>query len=150
MSETSPKWLYAQECEVDPRSGAPVLRPMLGEPDEIKRLRSELEEARGRIAELEADVTFHKEIADAREFDFHEAEKRAVEPTDEDGFTKSEQAYQVIGVLATIANCFEHPEVTRALDYFSSDRFDPEFLPFSASAICAALESAALEGKSDA
>ena len=34
------KWLFAQECEIDPRSGAPVLRRMLGEPQEIAELRN--------------------------------------------------------------------------------------------------------------
>jgi len=46
------------------------------------------------------------------------------------GETKSDQAYQVIGTLASVANCFEDPEVQRALDYFSGDGFDPKFLPF--------------------
>lgn len=46
------------------------------------------------------------------------------------GETKSDQAYQVIGTLASVANCFDDPEVQRALDYFSEDRFDPKFLPF--------------------
>ena len=52
------------------------------------------------------------------------------EPVGQYGETKSEQAYQVIGTLATVGECFEDPEVQRALDYFSSDKFDPNFLPF--------------------
>lgn len=112
---------------------------------------------------LKAEVRFHKEIAEAREFDFHEAEKQiAIEKAEnaslrellfikdariaelkktcENGETKSAQAYQVIGALASLASCFEHSEVIRALDYFASDRFDPEFLPFASGTISADLE----------
>lgn len=170
-----------------------------------------------KINALKAEVRLHKEIADAREFDFHEAEKRiAIEkaenaslrellfhkdariaelenaddhpPTPVDvrppdrvclyqerpfsvsqgysgavtykldipgelhlttenildvlgqietaneqadaQFTKSDQAYQVIGALSHHFDAFEHPDVQRALDYFSNDEYDPEFLPW--------------------
>lgn len=39
------------------------------------------------------------------------------------------EAYQVVGVLASAAGLFDHPEVIRALDYFSGDLAD-EILPF--------------------
>lgn len=41
------------------------------------------------------------------------------------------EAYQVIGALATHAGLFEHPEVTRALDYFSNDKLDGSLLPWA-------------------
>jgi hypothetical protein len=41
------------------------------------------------------------------------------------------QAYQVIGAIATEAGLFDHPEVQRALDYFSENRYREGFLPFS-------------------
>jgi hypothetical protein len=110
------------------------------------------EKIRAKIVDLEAQVTLHKEIADAREFDFHEAEKQiallkeissnsvlALKDLPERQFakiriealeTKSAQAYQVIGALSTHFDAFEHPDVQRALDYFSSDGYDPEFLPW--------------------
>lgn len=47
-----------------------------------------------------------------------------------DGETKSDQAYHVIATLASEPECFYHEEVQRALDYFSDDGFDPNFLPF--------------------
>lgn len=47
----------------------------------IEDLSRKLEEARGRIGALESQVTLHKEIAAAREFDFHEAEKRIADLT---------------------------------------------------------------------
>jgi hypothetical protein len=40
------------------------------------------------------------------------------------------EAYQVIGGLAHVAGLFEHPEVIRALDYFSGEPFDGSILPF--------------------
>jgi hypothetical protein len=51
-------------------------------------------------------------------------------PVGPDGETKSDQAYQVIGTLASVGDCFDDPEVQRALDYFCEDGFDPDFLPF--------------------
>lgn len=41
------------------------------------------------------------------------------------------EAYQVIGALADKAGLFEHPEVQRVLDYFSSGTFEGEVLPFN-------------------
>jgi len=41
------------------------------------------------------------------------------------------QAYQVIGPIASEASLFDHPDVQRALDYFSENRYSEEFLPFS-------------------
>ncbi|MEM9015197.1 MAG: hypothetical protein AAGB02_08840 [Pseudomonadota bacterium] len=41
------------------------------------------------------------------------------------------QAYQVIGVLAHKAGLFDHPDVQRALDYFSRNQYREDFLPFS-------------------
>lgn len=41
------------------------------------------------------------------------------------------QAYQVIGAIATEAGLSDHPEVQRALDYFSENRYREGFLPFS-------------------
>lgn len=48
----------------------------------------------------------------------------------EDLETKSAQAYQVIGNL--LWQCAQHDtdEGTRALDYFSQDEFDEDFLPW--------------------
>jgi hypothetical protein len=40
------------------------------------------------------------------------------------------QAYQVIGALAHVANMMGDPAVIKALDYFSSNMFDPKFLPW--------------------
>lgn len=41
------------------------------------------------------------------------------------------QAYQVIGAIASEAGLFDHPDVQRALDYFSENRYRKDFLPFS-------------------
>jgi len=41
------------------------------------------------------------------------------------------QAYQVIGAIASEAGLFDHPDVQRALDYFSENRYREDFLPFS-------------------
>lgn len=41
------------------------------------------------------------------------------------------QAYQVIGAIASEAGLFEHPDVQRALDYFSESRYREDFLPLS-------------------
>lgn len=97
-----------------------------------------IEDLSRKLEEARREATLHKEISDAREFELKQAEAGQLEKTGQYGETKSDQAYQVIGTLASLANCFEHPEVIRALDYFSSDHFDPEFLPF-----------AVLEGKSN-
>ena len=90
---------------------------------------------------LSKSIREYMDICEDLSRKLEEARKRIgeLERTGKYGETKSEQAYQVIGSLATIANRFEHPEVIRALDYFSSDEFDPEFLPF-----------AIFEGKPDA
>ena len=40
------------------------------------------------------------------------------------------QAYQVIGAIASEAGLLDHPEVQRALDYFSENRYREDFLPF--------------------
>lgn len=39
------------------------------------------------------------------------------------------EAYQVIGVVASAAGLFDHPDIQRALDYFSGD-LSGEILPF--------------------
>lgn len=44
--------------------------------------------------------------------------------------TVAGEAYQVIGSLADAAGLSEHPEVQRALDYFSSSEPDGSLLPF--------------------
>ena len=41
------------------------------------------------------------------------------------------QAYQVVGAIASESGLFEHPDVQRALDYFSEGRYREDFLPFS-------------------
>jgi hypothetical protein len=48
----------------------------------------------------------------------------------EDLETKSGQAYQVIGNLLSECGLFESPEGQRALDYFSQDGYDDDFLPW--------------------
>ncbi|AWC24965.1 hypothetical protein CO731_04458 [Aminobacter sp. MSH1] len=45
---------------------------------------------------------------------------------------KSGQAYQVIGWLLSECGLFETAEGQRALDYFSEDAFDDDFLPWPA------------------
>lgn len=50
-------------------------------------------------------------------------------PTAEQLEDKIGQAYQVIGYLLEQAG-FDGGAAARALDYFSSDAFDPEFLPW--------------------
>jgi hypothetical protein len=46
--------------------------------------------------------------------------------------TVAGEAYQVIGAIAAAAGLMEHPEVQRALDYFSGETFDGSILPFGA------------------
>jgi hypothetical protein len=43
------------------------------------------------------------------------------------------EAYQVIGLLASAVGLFDHPEIVRALDYFSTGWSDPgtEILPWN-------------------
>tara|TARA_R110000765_G_scaffold339208_1_gene429360 strand:- start:141 stop:389 length:249 start_codon:yes stop_codon:yes gene_type:complete len=41
------------------------------------------------------------------------------------------QAYQVIGAITSEAGLLDHPEVQRALNYFSENRYRDDFLPFS-------------------
>lgn len=53
-----------------------MTNPVAISPEEKAALDDNLQQAQKRIAELEGQVTYHKEIADAREFDFHQAEKR--------------------------------------------------------------------------
>ncbi|MER8913742.1 hypothetical protein NKI32_07870 [Mesorhizobium sp. M0761] len=48
----------------------------------------------------------------------------------EDLETKSGQAYQIIGNLLWRCGLHESEEGTRALDYFSQDGFDDDFLPW--------------------
>lgn len=48
----------------------------------------------------------------------------------EDLEAKSGQAYQVIGNLLSQCGLFESKEGTRALDYFSRDEFNDDFLPW--------------------
>ncbi|QKC90611.1 hypothetical protein EB230_21045 [Mesorhizobium sp. NZP2234] len=48
----------------------------------------------------------------------------------EDLENKSGQAYQVIGALLWQCGLHETAEGTRALDYFSQDAYDDDFLPW--------------------
>ncbi len=110
------------------------------DPEELRRLGRKEAELRGKAILAAHNAEDMLEAKDARIAELEDALGRLgeMEKPGKYGETKSEQAYQVIAYLAGLANCFEHPEIIRALDYFSSDLFDPEFLPFT------------LEGKSDA
>lgn len=52
---------------------------------------------------------------------------------------KSAQAYQVIGSLLSQCGLFESEEGTRALDYFSQDDYDDDFLPWPRAASSSAV-----------
>lgn len=52
----------------------------------------------------------------------------------EDRKTQAEimgQAYQIVAILADAANLVEEEEVQRALNYFSANEYQENFLPFS-------------------
>lgn len=54
---------------------------------------------------------------------------RAIVQSNLDASAVAGEAYQVIGALADAAGLFDHPEVQRALDYFSKAP-DGSLLPF--------------------
>lgn len=67
-------------------------------------------------------------------YDSKENEMKSVAPNSETKRREQEimgQAYQVIGAIASEAGLFDHPDVQRALGYFSENRYRKDFLPFS-------------------
>jgi len=65
--------------------------------------------------------------------DWKENEVKRVAPSSEPECREQDimgQAYQVIGAIASEAGLLDHPEVQRALDYFSENRYREDFLPF--------------------
>jgi len=83
-------------------------------------LSRKLEEARMRIGELDAQVIFHKEIADAREFDFHQAEKRITAAGEALAFYADAETYHAIAFLPDYP-CGEF------IDDFSEDHGDEHY-----------------------
>jgi hypothetical protein len=60
---TDPKIIYAVEGPINPRSGARTLLPALGEPAEVKALRSQVEALKAALkpfAEFGANVDEHR------------------------------------------------------------------------------------------
>jgi hypothetical protein len=72
------------------------------------------------VAELEDEVTLHKEIADAREFDFHEAEKRITLTGEALAFYADAETYHAIAFLP------DHP-CGEFIDDFSEDHGDEHY-----------------------